>query len=592
MTKPVLGIDLGTTHCVASIYQNGQADVLSLALDGGCLMPSMIAFQESQVLCIGEKAKALCGEAGVRVLSSMKRWMGRTEAEVATEEVPWATRTGVLGNTQICLTVGDQCYSPVELSALLLKELKRRVEASCGPMEEVVITVPAYFNDAQRFATRLAGKLAGFRVRRLLSEPTAAALAYGLDRTEKATVAVFDLGGGTFDLSILKLRAGVFDVVATKGHTAFGGDEFDTWIAQQMRAMDTSASWQVLMHEAETLKRALTEGTQASVSLPNGALFTLTLEVFEKAVEELLDHSLSHLIQEALTDAGLELESLDEVVLVGGSTRVPKVRAWAESLFKRPLRHALNPDEVVARGAAIHGAVLSGALTGANAPLLLDVIPLSLGIETYGGVMTTVIPRNTKLPTKARESMTTFVDGQTSVFIHILQGERKEAHLNRSLASVRLNGISPEVAGAPRLEVTFEVDVDGILSVRAKDLKSDIEQVVEVCPTEGLTEEEVEKMLEASSQYAKADQAHQATVEARQEAERVGRATRKALNEVGPLLEVQVCGHIEGLLTDLEKCAEKADLVGTRRKLGELNQATRGLAELWIKETMRQHSEH
>ncbi|MFZ9595780.1 MAG: Fe-S protein assembly chaperone HscA, partial [Bdellovibrionia bacterium] len=562
--------------------------------------PSVVSFAEGAPV-VGVQAKKRKVQDAAQTVFSVKRLLGRGLGDLSqlSQNLPYeivGMRSEDGGSEGLCIQVGEKAYSVIEISAWILKELKQMAQEALGcEVKKAVITVPAYFNDAQRQATRAAGRIAGLEVLRILNEPTAASLAYGLDRKRQGLIAVYDLGGGTFDLSILKLKDGIFQVLATQGDTALGGDDLDGVIFQ-VAAEEIQSQFGIQLREnlhlkaavlqaAEQTKIALSEHPEATLEVQLGqGLYQRrwTQSEFEQRILPLLERTRGPCLS-ALKDAGLNPEDLSDVVLVGGPTRLKAVQNFVHSVFGRVPNASLHPDEVVAQGAAIQADILAG---NNRDFLLLDVVPLTLGLETYGGLMSPLIPRNTRIPTVAREVFTTFVDHQTAVDIHVLQGERERVSDNRSLAQFKLKGIAPQPAGMPRVEVTFLIDADGILQVAAKDQASGKEQIIEVKPSFGLTDEEVERMLLSSAENAASDIEYRRLVEVKNKAEPVLRAVEKKMDEAQRVLSPQEIQIIQQAVEKLKEsmAQDQADVIvdDTTR----LNQLTVRLAELLIRETL------
>ena len=593
----IVGIDLGTTHSLVARVRQGVPEVIPTR-EGERLLPSVVSVDaKSGETILGYRARHRKVIDSSTTAFSVKRLLGRSFEDLKDRvtEFPYEIVPPEAGDSSglVRIRLGDLTFSAIEISALILKELRLSAQASLGmPVTKAVITVPAYFNDSQRQATRTAGRLAGWDVLRIVNEPTAAALAYGLDRKKQGLIAVYDLGGGTFDLSILRLENGVFEVLATQGDTQLGGDDLDqaivTWFKsehglRELEGEDRAA----LLEGAERAKKELSqEGVRSTpVNLKvAGRVYqsTLTLDQFECLVEPVLERT-RRPCEQALRDAGIQASELSDVLLVGGPTRLACVQKKALQIFGRSPNTSMHPDEVVAQGAAIQADILAG-----NNPelLLLDVVPLSLGIETYGGVMSTLIPRNTRVPTVARERFTTFVDRQTAVDVHVLQGERDQVALNRSLARFKLRGIRPAPAGTPRIEVAFLVDADGILQVSAKDLETGQEQSIEVKPSFGLSEDQVQEMLASGLKHKTEDVAFKRLVDARNEAEPVLRATEKQLPHAERLLGIRESSQIHDAAQALKDSLAGSDPIRIRENREQLGRLTQRLAEKILAETI------
>jgi len=610
----VVGIDLGTTNSLVAYVRDGEPRVIRDS-SGDALVPSVVSLGDDDTIFVGREAQRRLLTSPTRTVYSVKRFMGRGIDDVKDDAalLPFGI-SGEAGGV-VRIGVGDREFTPPEISAFVLRELKQRAEEHFREQGEfdfevdrAVITVPAYFNDAQRTATRDAGRLAGLEVLRIISEPTAASLAYGLDKKNRGTIAVYDLGGGTFDISILKVEDGVFQALATSGDTHLGGDDIDRVLIELvLRESDSDGVGRVLLSRpAETIqairksviqaKWDLSDHEQAEIrvepqaGLPNGYRRAITRAEFEALIRPLVDRTLGP-VRQALSDAGLEPNEVDEVVLVGGATRTPLVRRLVADLFGKTPHSDLNPDEVVALGAAVQADIL---VSGRREMLLLDVTPLSLGIETIGAVVSKIIMRNSTIPASGREMYTTSVDNQTSVDIHVVQGERELVADCRSLARFKLRGIPPMPAGLPRVEVRFQIDANGILSVGARELRTSVEQAIEVKPSYGLTDQEVERMLIESFEHAQADFDARLLIEARNEAETVINATEKSLRRpdfaevTGGELTKDELAQIERALGDLKQVMAGTEREVIHEKTHALNHATRHLAEVMMNRSVRE----
>ena len=549
-TDYIVGIDLGTTNSLVA-YMQGDSPVVIPGEDGLNLVPSVVALDENNQVIVGNAARRYLIETPERTVYSIKRLMGRGLEDVQDELklFPFQLADDLHQGEVLRIKIGDRTYNPPEISALILRQLKRNAERFFGAsVTQAVITVPAYFNDAQRQATKDAGRIAGLNVLRLVNEPTAASLAYGLDKKKNGIVAVYDLGGGTFDVSILKLHDGIFEVIATNGDTHLGGDDIDNLLiaiaVDDIRGdlgLDLRKDARQNSEALARIRKAVIEAKIAlssqptaklDLELPDGKKYQreISREMFEQMIQPIIDRTVGP-CKQALKDAGLKPEQIDEVVLVGGSTRIPKVRRLVRDLFGRVPHTDLNPDEVVALGAAVQANILGGGSEITQDMLLLDVTPLSLGIEVAGGVTDKIILRNSTVPASATQYYTTQVDGQTNVAIHVLQGERELARDCRSLARFDLKGIPPMVAGMPRIEVKFLIDANGILRVSAREQRSGKEAEIDVKPTYGLTDEQVETMLLESYDYAEEDFRQRQVIEARREADTILTALAKGKEE-------------------------------------------------------------
>jgi len=598
MAERIVGIDLGTTNSLVA-YMQGEVPAVIPGDDGLNLVPSVVALDEKNQVVVGNAAHKYLIETPERAVYSVKRLMGRGVEDIREELklFPFRLADDLQAGEVLRIKIGERTYTPPEISAHVLRQLKRNAERFFGEsVTKAVITVPAYFNDAQRQATKDAGRIAGLDVLRLVNEPTAASLAYGLDKKKHGIVAVYDLGGGTFDISILKLHDGIFEVVATNGDTHLGGDDIDNLLI--MIALDDirgdlgldvrrngEAVAQIRKSVIEA-KIALSSQPSAKldVELPGGKRYQreITREAFEQLLQPIIDRTVGP-CKQALKDANLQPAQIDEVVLVGGSTRIPKVRQLVQDLFGRTPHTDLNPDEVVALGAAVQANILGGRSEITKEMLLLDVTPLSLGIEVAGGVTDKIILRNSTIPASATQFYTTQVDGQTNVAIHVLQGERELARDCRSLARFDLKGVPPMPAGMPRIEVKFLIDANGIMHVSAREQRSGKEAEIKVQPSYGLTDEQVENMLLASFDYAEEDFRQRQVIEARREAETILAALAKGKkNEAWQDLTSEERWKIETLERALIAVKDGEDYQAIREGIDALNQGTMRLAELMM----------
>jgi Fe-S protein assembly chaperone HscA len=592
----IVGIDLGTTNSLVAYLdpQTNQPKCIQGPYDS-TLCPSVVSLDADGTVVVGEAARRRLLTQPERTIYSVKRLMGRGPADVRDELKLFPFRIDPSSKNVIRVKLGEKVFTPPEISAFILRELKNWAEAHFGEtVDRAVITVPAYFNDAQRQATKDAGKIAGLEVLRLVNEPTAAALAYGLHEKQRGKVAVYDLGGGTFDISILKLISttdgDIFQVLSTNGDTHLGGDDIDNLLQAfvhelilQHDEIDFSPHGELAQELRKALidvKHRLSEAESATLrfALPNGNVFTheFTRGAFEALIRPVVDRTMGP-VKQALTDAQLKPADMDEVVLVGGATRTPLIRRTVQEFFGRKPHTELNPDEVVALGAAVQANILD---RGVKTMLLLDVTPLSLGIETYGGAVAKIIPRNSTIPASAQELYTTGVDNQTGIDIHVLQGERELAKDCRSLARFTLR-VPPAPAGLPRIEVKFLIDANGILQVGAKDFRSGEQHSIEVQPSYGINDSEIERMLEESIEYAEQDFAERQLIEARTESESILSATAKALaNPQSAGLSAEERAKIEASVAALQESVPSSDYKLIRKRIDELNHATEHLAEL------------
>ena len=601
-SDPIVGIDLGTTNSLVA-YMQGDSPVVIPGEDGLNLVPSVVALDQNNQVIVGNAARRYLIETPERAVYSVKRLMGRGVEDIHDELklFPFQLAEDLHEGEVLRIKIGERTYTPPEISALVLRQLKRNAERFFGaPVSQAVITVPAYFNDAQRQATKDAGRIAGLNVLRLVNEPTAASLAYGLDKKTNGIVAVYDFGGGTFDISILKLHDGIFEVISTNGDTHLGGDDIDNLLIaialDDIRGdlgLDLRKDARRNGEAVARIRRSVIEAKIAlssqptaklDVDLPGGKKYQreVSLEMFEQMIQPIIDRTIGP-CKQALKDAGLKPEQIDEAVLVGGSTRIPKVRRLVQDLFKRAPHTDLNPDEVVALGAAVQANILGGGSDITKEMLLLDVTPLSLGIEVAGGVTDKVILRNSTVPASATQYYTTQVDGQANVAIHVLQGERELARDCRSLARFDLKGVPPMPAGMPRIEVKFLIDANGILRVSAREQRSGKEAQIDVQPSYGLTDEQVENMLLESFDYAEEDFRQRQIIEARREADTILAALAKGKKSAASQeLTNEERRNVETLEKTLVAVKDGEDYHAIRGGIDALNEATMRLAELMM----------
>jgi len=590
----IIGIDLGTTNSVVAVMEGGEPVVITNP-EGSRITPSVVGFTKSGERLVGQVAKRQAVTNPENTVFSIKRFMGRRFDEVSEEMKMVPYSVGRATNGDVRVKAGGKEYPPPEISAMILQKLKQAAEEYLGQsVAKAVITVPAYFNDAQRQATKDAGQIAGLEVSRIVNEPTAAALAYGLDKKKDETIAVYDFGGGTFDISILEVGEGVVEVKATNGDTHLGGDNLDQrvieWIIAEFKKDEgidlgkDRMALQRLKEAAEKAKMELSTVMETEINLPfitadatgpKHMVKKLTRARFEQLVDDLLQKTVAP-TRQALADAGVDASKIDEVVLVGGSTRIPRVQQIVKDLFGKEPHKGVNPDEVVAIGAAVQAGVLAGEVKDL---LLLDVTPLSLGIETLGGVMTTLIQRNTTIPTKKSETFSTAADSQTSVEVHVLQGERPMARDNRTLGKFHLTGLPPAPRGVPQIDVTFDIDANGIVNVTATDKATGKEQKITITASSGLSKDEVDRMMREAESHADDDRKRKEEIETRNQADQAAYAAERMIKDAGDKLPAADRQPIETAIEELKKAIEKNDIAEMKQRLEALNTAQHKAAE-------------